>query len=165
MRDTSGVGEIARMQVMAAVARLGKTLLTPFGDFSRYDFVFEDETGRFFRVQCKIGRLRKGAVTFFPSSVDSRTEQGHCIRRPYTHEVEYLGVYCPDNNKVYLIPVAEVTNGQCSLRVEPPRNGQKTHIRWAHDYEIGEGVKGVWVTQTVKGSETEVFISDPFDSP
>jgi hypothetical protein len=164
MRDTSGVGEVARMQVMAAVARLGKTLLIPFSDFSRYDFVFEDEDGRFFRVQCKNGRLRKGAVTFFPCSADSRSQEGHCIRRAYTHQVEYLGVYCPDNDKVYLIPVSEVTNGQCSLRVEPPRNGQKTRIRWAREYEIGEGVQSVWVTQTVKGSETEVSIPDPFQS-
>ena len=54
------------------------------------------------RVQCKTGRLRKGAVVFYPCSVDSRSEPGRCLRRAYAGDVDLFGVYCPDNRKCYL---------------------------------------------------------------
>ena len=58
---------------MAAVAVQGKSILVPLSDHLRYDFVFEDEHGQFFRVQCKNGRLINGRVSFYPCSVDSRS--------------------------------------------------------------------------------------------
>ncbi|MBI1916577.1 MAG: hypothetical protein HYS12_17855 [Planctomycetes bacterium] len=152
MRNTSLVGEVSRTQVMAALALRGKRILVPLGDFQRYDLVFEEEDGQFYRVQAKTGRLAKGAVLFWTCSTDSRSQPGHCIRKPYTHDVEFFGVYCPENNKVYLVPVAEATNTACVLRIDPPRNGQKTRIRWARDFEIGEGVtEGTWVSETTVG--------------
>jgi hypothetical protein len=45
-------------------------------------------------------------------------------------------VYCPDNGKCYLVPVGKVASMSGCLRVAPPRNGQKTRIHWAEDYEI-----------------------------
>ena len=139
MRNTSLIGEVSRSQVMAALARRGKHVLVPLGDFQRYDFVFEED-GKFYRVQCKTGRLVKGAVTFHPCSIDSRSQKGHCIRRQYTQDVEFFGVYCPENDKSYLVPVKDTSTARCWLRVDPPRNGQKTKIRWAHPYEIGDGI-------------------------
>ncbi len=155
MRNTSLVGEISRSQVMAALALQGKHILIPLGDFQRYDFVFEEE-GRFFRVQCKTGRLRNGRVRFACCSIDSRSKLGGCVRRPYTGEIDHFGVYCPDNNRVYLVPVAEAPKDFCFLRIEPPRNGQKTHLRWARDFEIGEGLtEPVWVPKTMTGLAPE----------
>ena len=135
MRNTSQVGEIARTQVMAALARQGKFLLLPLSDCRRYDFVFE-EGEKFFRVQCKTGHLARGAVVFNPCSVDSRSEKGRCIRKQYGGQVEFFGVYCPENHKVYLVPVSEAPSASCSLRITPARSGQVTGIRWARDFEV-----------------------------
>jgi hypothetical protein len=138
MRDTSLTGEVCRTQIIAALTLLGRTVLTPMGDFQRYDLGIDLRTpdGRFLRVQCKSGRLRKGAVVFYPTSVDSRSKPGTCIRKGYAGEVDYFGVYCPELNKCYLVPIGHTTSNECSLRVEPPKNGQKTRIRWAANYEI-----------------------------
>lgn len=135
MRNTSKTGDICRMQVMAAVERQGKGILVPLSDHLRYDFVFEED-GKFFRVQCKNGRLRNGKVVIDCHSVDSRSQPGHCIRRRYAGEIDFFGVFCPDNGKCYLIPAGDVDGLCCYLRVELPRNGQKTKIRWAQDYEL-----------------------------
>ncbi|HTU17714.1 MAG TPA: group I intron-associated PD-(D/E)XK endonuclease [Gemmataceae bacterium] len=135
MRDTSGVGEISRLHIMAALARRGKQMLLPIGDYLRYDLAIADErTIR--RVQCKTGRLRNGVVSFATCSVDSRSQKGRCLRRSYRGEIELFGVYCPDNGKCYLVPVETAASYDCRLRITPPRNGQKTHITWAEDYEI-----------------------------
>ncbi len=135
MRDTSSIGEVSRWQVIAALTRQRKHILTPIGDHLRYDLVIDDE-GRFLRVQCKAGRLRNGVVRFATCSIDSRSQKGRCVRRSYRGEIELFGVYCPDNGKCYLVPVGKVGINECFLRVTPPRNGQKTRIHWAEDYEI-----------------------------
>jgi len=122
---------------MAALALLGKRVLIPLADYLRYDLVIDDG-GRFLRVQCKTGRLIKGAIRFDPCSIDSRSKQGGCIRKGYVGEVELFGVYCPELKRCYLIPLEDVTATGCHLRVEPPKNGQKTKIRWAADYELRE---------------------------
>lgn len=136
MRNTSHVGEVSRTQVIAALTLQGKTLLGPLGDFQRYDLGIDVGGGRFLRVQCKTGRLRNGAVVFYPCSVDSRSKKGRCIRKNYRQDVDFFGVYCPDNRKCYLVPVKEVPVTGCFLRVEAPRNGQKMRIRWADVFEI-----------------------------
>src|SRR5262249_29901603 len=131
--------EVSRTQIIAALTLLGKRLLAPLGDFQRYDLVI-DEDGRFLRLQCKTGRLRNGVVVFEACSIDSRSVRGRTIRRGYRGEVDFFAVYCPDNHKCYLIPVDEVPIGTCYLRITPPQNGQKTNIRWAQQFEIGDGV-------------------------
>lgn len=136
MRNTSHIGEISRTQIIAALTLQGKTLLAPLGDFQRYDLVIDDGD-KFLRVQCKTGRLSKGAIMFNPCSIDSRSKQGGCIRKRYDeNEIDLFGVYCPDNHTCYLVPVTDAARTGCSLRVEAPRNGQQTRIRWAGDYEI-----------------------------
>jgi hypothetical protein len=135
MRDTSHIGEISRRQIIAALTRQRKCLLAPFGDYLRYDLAIDDKC-TFLRVQCKTGRLRNGVVWFPACSRCSRKGPNGYVRRGYQGEVEFFGVYCPDNGKCYLVPVEKTIPNNCSLRIAPPRNGQKTRIRWAEDYEI-----------------------------
>jgi hypothetical protein len=135
MRNTSLTGEVCRTQISAALALQGKIVLLPLGDFQRYDLVFDDG-GRFCRVQCKMGRLSNGAIHFHPCSVDSRSQKGTCIRKGYAGEVEFFGVYCPEVRKCYLVPVEHAPLTGCYLRLDPPKNGQKTRIRWATNYEM-----------------------------
>jgi hypothetical protein len=48
-----------------------------------------------------------------------------------------FGVYCPQTNRVYLVPIEECSNyNECSLRVEPAKNNQQRKVRWAKQYEI-----------------------------
>ena len=117
--------------VLAALLRAGKTVLQPFGDNQRYDIVI-DEGGKFFRIQCKTGRVRDGAIRFSTCSV--RYDQS---ARSYVGEIELFGVYCPETDKVYLVPIAEAsTITETSLRTEAPKNGQKARIRMAKDFEL-----------------------------
>ena len=57
--------------------------------------------------------------------------------RSYHGEIDYLGVYCPDNGAVYLVPFEAAPNRRsAALRVEPSLNRQERRIRHAVDYEI-----------------------------
>ena len=52
---------------MAALWDAGYAVSVPFGENTRYDLVIDDGQ-RLARVQCKTGRLRKGAIIFKTAS-------------------------------------------------------------------------------------------------
>src|SRR5947209_2359950 len=84
MRDTSRVAEVTTAQVLNALVVSGRRVLLPFGDSGRYDMVIEEEDGRFLRVQCKTGRLIRGALYFPTSSTVARSRTGaKTVRRGY----------------------------------------------------------------------------------
>src|SRR5262249_16257884 len=100
MRNTSKVGELSASQVLAGLILTGRGVWLPFGDSGRSDLVIEEQDGRFLRVQCKTGRIVRGALYFPTSSTLSRSRTGvKTVRRPYRGEIDLFGVYCPDNGK------------------------------------------------------------------
>lgn len=136
------VGDRSEAHVLAALVEHYPTVLMPWGENCRYDFVIETEDGRLLRIQCKTGRLRKGAVLFNTSSFTyhhpkyaGRGTVQHCSRG-YDEDAELFAVYCRDNRRVYLVPVEDVPASGGSLRVEPTKNGQHNGIRWAAQYEL-----------------------------
>jgi hypothetical protein len=122
---------------MVALRLHGYAVLVPLGENTRYDLVIDD--GRnLARVQCKTGRLRRGAIMFPTASTYGHHKSAQTIRRAYTGEVDYFGVFCPETNGVYLVPITHVpTLSSASLRVEPARNSQARGVREAARYEIG----------------------------
>jgi hypothetical protein len=91
---------------------------------------------RFLRAQCKTGRLRRGTILYQARSVRSNTRRTYC--RSYERDVDLFLVYCPETDRVYAIPIEEVTSSEGALRVAPTANGQAERIRWARDYELPE---------------------------
>lgn len=130
--DPKSKGERSTGQVLAALLRKGKVILLPFGDSQRYDLVV-DEGDRFVRVQCKTGRLRRGAIDF-PTCSNTWHRGGG--KKDYRGEADLFGVYCPGTEKVYMIPVSVVGRTAARLRIDPARNGQKSGCRSAAEFEL-----------------------------
>jgi PD-(D/E)XK endonuclease len=127
------VGQRSEAAILAAFVERGFEVLLPWGTNHRYDMVL-DLGDRFLRVQCKTGLLRNGAVTFNAHSVRSNTKA--VFRRPYHGEVDCFAVYSPANRGLYVVPCAETTPGEVTLRITPPANGQSERVRWACDYVL-----------------------------
>jgi hypothetical protein len=72
----SQAGARAEAAVLAALVASGRPVLIPFASHLRYDLVFEDDQG-FQRVQCKVGRLVKGAVRFRTHSTTGGKLKGY----------------------------------------------------------------------------------------
>ncbi|HTD36916.1 MAG TPA: group I intron-associated PD-(D/E)XK endonuclease [Candidatus Limnocylindrales bacterium] len=133
-RNTKRVGDISEAHVIAAFAKLGYHVLLPFGENHRYDLVVDDGE-RLFRVQVKTGRLRRDGTVIEYSCSSSHAHRGGASR-PYFGEIDYLAVYCPGTQKVYLLPEKELTATRAHLRLSPPRNNMSKSIRWASRYEL-----------------------------
>lgn len=132
------IGDRTTLAVMLALQAEGCTVLLPFGENTRYDIVI-DADGRFFRIQCKTGRLRNGAVRFKACSSYAHHPNPLEPSRDYGGDVDYFAVYCPETFGVYLIPINEMPSRWVgALRVEPARNGQRLRVRQAADFQIAE---------------------------
>lgn len=132
MRNTKEVGDTAVAGVLASLLKKGNVILLPFGDSQRYDLVIENN-GEFFRIQCKNGRVRNGCIRFNTSSTE--WYGGH-RRKNYKGQVDYFGIYCPELDKTYLVPVEHIGETQGILRITPPKNNQTKFVRWCKDYEM-----------------------------
>lgn len=125
--NPSRKGERTEGVVLATLLRLGKNVLLPFGSHLRYDLVFEEDAS-FRRVQCKTGRIRNGGIVFNTSSRTSGSNRG------YVGEIDLFGVYCPENEGVYLVPVQDVGVTEAKLWIATPRSKRHFVVRWAADY-------------------------------
>jgi hypothetical protein len=103
----------------------------PFGDNQRYDLVVDKGDGAFERIQCKTARIKTGCVSFWACSANGFTY----AKRGYAGEADVFMVYCPDNDKIYRVPVGDVGATSVRLRVAPAKSNFST-IRWAKDYEV-----------------------------
>jgi len=133
LRNTKLIGDISEIKIAAALVEAGYRVFFPFGENHRYDLLAEDESGSFHRIQVKTGRLRSGVIVFRCYSVHE-TPKGLIMQR-YAGQIDYFGIYCPENRQCYLVPVQHVgSNGY--LRIQPCENAQRKKIRWAETYLI-----------------------------
>lgn len=136
MEHPKSVGDRSTLAIMLALREAGFAVSVPFGENTRYDLIADDGE-RLLRVQCKSGRLRHGAILFATASTYGHHRTPGQSRRDYQGQIDYFAVYCRATAGVYLVPIADVpgrTSG--TLRVAPCRNGQRTGVRSAADYEI-----------------------------
>jgi hypothetical protein len=146
MEHPKTVGDRTTLAVMAALYDSGYAVLMPFGENTRYDLVIDDGC-ELRRIQCKTGRLYKGAVVFSTCSNYAHHPNPKEKSRDYLGQIDAFAVYCPTTRGVYLVPIADVqTRRTGALRVDPPRNNQYRRIRPASTYEIAS----VDVTPTAK---------------
>jgi hypothetical protein len=124
------------LAIMYVLRAAGYELFVPFGENTRCDLIVDDGAC-LLKVQCKTGRLRKGAIIFNVCSSYAHHRSPAVAQKDYHGEVDAFGVYCHETRSVYLVPIDEVGRRLASLRVEPPKNSQRQRIRRAADYEVG----------------------------
>lgn len=66
----------------------------------------------------------------------TRVNSRGAYSRGYAGEVEIFLVHCPETDRIYAVPVNEVSHTEGWLRVDPTENGQAKRVRWARDYEL-----------------------------
>lgn len=122
-------GNLSEAKILAAFVAAGYFVSVPFGSGHKYDFVVDDGTA-LFRVQCKTGRVKSGALLF---NAYSKAGNGSA-RMSYKGLADLFAVLNPEDDKVYLVPVDEVGVTDVSLRIAPALNNQIQGVRWAESY-------------------------------
>jgi PD-(D/E)XK endonuclease len=133
--QTGEKGNLSEAKILAAFVAAGYFVSVPFGSGHKYDFVVDDTTS-LFRVQCKTGRVKNGSLLF---NAYSQSGNGS-VKMSYRGLADLFAVINPEDDKVYLIPVAEVGVTDVSLRLTPTLNRQAQGIRWAEVYVLRQVV-------------------------
>ncbi|MBA3843462.1 MAG: hypothetical protein H0X39_12780 [Actinobacteria bacterium] len=137
MGHPKDVGDRSTLAIMLAFQARGHGVFLPFGENTRIDLLV-DYGNRISRVQCKTGRLRGGAVRFNTCSSYAHHSSATITKRTYAGEIDEFAVYCPELGSVYVVPITDVpTKRMAMLRVNAPRNNQRSGVRLAAVYEIG----------------------------
>ena len=129
--NSKAKGERSEGIILGHLMRLGMVVLMPFGNNQRYDMVI-DEGGDLVRAQCKTATFKNGCVQFWSCSTNGFTGE----KKGYRGQVDVFLVYCPKLDKIYRVPVNDVGERAAWLRVDDPKGGPTSTIRWARDYEI-----------------------------
>jgi hypothetical protein len=133
---TNQRGAIAEAEICAAAVRMHYGVLLPRTEGGRYDLVLDDGE-QLLRVQCKWAR-RHGDVIAVRLRTSRLTPGGYVTTDYSPTEVDAVGVYCPDLDRCYLIPIRDVAGRSgVHLRLGPTRNNQATGVKWAAQYEFG----------------------------
>ena len=130
-RHPVDVGLRTEAAITHALVAMGHHVFIPAGPNQRFDLLVEVD-GRYYRCQCKTGRLRDGAIHFSARSVRCNTKS--VLTRNYVGEVDYFLVYCEATGGVYAVAMDDALLCTGSLRVTPPANNQQRRIRWAADH-------------------------------
>ena len=76
-----------------------------------------------------------GAIEFKSCSTSAFNKS----RRHYCKgEVDLFAVYAPHNNKIYLVPMEEVTKTVTRLRLDAAKSNQQSKVKRASCYEVRE---------------------------
>lgn len=122
-------GNLSEAKILTAFVVAGYLVSVPFGSGHKYDFVVDDAT-RLFRVQCKTGRTKNGALLF---NAYSQSGNGS-VKMSYRGLTDLFAVLNPDDDEVYLVPVDQAGITDVSLRLVPSLNKQTQGIRRAELY-------------------------------
>jgi PD-(D/E)XK endonuclease len=131
MPETSSTGNLTEAKVVAALIEVGYLVSLPFGSGHKYDLIADDGQN-LFRVQCKTGRVRNGALIFNAYSMPGNKAK----KCGYKGLADLFAVLNPMDGKVFLVPVEEVGTSDVHLRLSPTGNSQAQGIRWAAKYEL-----------------------------
>ncbi|HLL74496.1 MAG TPA: group I intron-associated PD-(D/E)XK endonuclease [Pyrinomonadaceae bacterium] len=127
--QTREKGNLTEAKILAALVGAGYLVSVPFGAGHKYDFIIDDSV-RLLRVQCKTGRVNRGALLFnsYSQSGNGSTKQG------YHGLADIFAVLNPESGEVYLVPVEKFGMTGVTLRLTPTLSGQVQKINWAVDY-------------------------------
>lgn len=113
----------------------GYIVSKPINDFSEYDFVADNHSGKLFTVQVKRIYFDNNKNRWLASCVVSHIRgNGRRANKKYTEESFDYGLFvCEEYNVVYLIPVALIANRR-SITFYPNGKNNKSDTRYS-DFE------------------------------
>jgi len=130
--NTKQIGDIAELEVLTYMTKLGYQISIPFGDNERYDQIW-DINGYLLKIQIKAAYSDNDETIIISGRSNTRVN-GKTKHKHYTkNEIDYFATYW--DGKCYLIPVEEC-NSSKKLRLVPPKNNQTKGINFAEDYEV-----------------------------
>lgn len=136
--STKTKGNISELKIALKLIEKGCSISFPYGENDRYDLI-ADYNGILYKIQIKTGKYEKekGSIYASAQSIKPHRNEVETInsRKSYFGQVDFIGIYCPQLDKCYMVPIEDKKSG-IILRVDNPKNNQQKGIILAEQYEI-----------------------------
>jgi hypothetical protein len=132
---TKAKGDLAELAVAHDLIRQGYRIAFPYGEDCDYDLIVLRED-RLERVQVKYTES-DGDVILVKCRSHSLTNGKVKKTKRYTAAmIDWIAVYDRTSDRCYYVPSWMLAEGRAylSLRLTPPKNGQRAKIRFAENY-------------------------------
>lgn len=143
---TKEIGNLTELQCITRLYELGCAVSIPYGDSEKYDFII-DFNNKLYRLQCKHANPHLNNDNIVESiSISTCWTSGYTRNRSVTRnkyskeDCDYFVTFY--NGKTYLIPVEECSLEK-TLRILPPKNGQKKGINFLENFVDEEVLKSL----------------------
>ncbi len=143
---TKNIGNLTELQCITRLYELGCPVSIPYGDSEKYDFII-DVNGHLYRLQCKHANPQMNEngevdrIEIHTTWTTGYTRNSPATRHKYSKEdCDYFVTFY--EGKTYLIPVDECSTLK-TLRISPPKNGQKKGISFLENYVDEEVLKSL----------------------
>ena len=125
-------GDLGVLKAQVDLFEQGFTIFSPQTEHSPFDLVAY-KNGEFRRVQVKYrSKDQYGKIDIKFSTCWTDRNGTHTVPVDKT-EIDLYCVYCPDTDECYYLEPGKF-GSNVSLRVEAPKNGQKSGINFAADF-------------------------------
>ena len=129
---TKEKGDLGVLKAQVDLFEQGFTIFSPQTEHSPFDLVVY-KNGEFRRVQVKYrSKDQYGKIDIKFSTCWTDRNGTHTVPVDKT-EIDLFCVYCPDTDECYYLEPGKF-GSNVSLRVETPKNGQRTGINFAADF-------------------------------
>jgi antitoxin (DNA-binding transcriptional repressor) of toxin-antitoxin stability system len=134
-------GAVAEQAIVLAATKLRVPVWKPVAEQGRVDLVLEIAK-RLVRVQCKWGRLSPQRDVVIAKIGGSWLSPSGYVSSTYSEEeVDLFGIYCGELDRCFLLPASLLAGKhEIWLRRTPTRNGQKSCITLADDFDFDGAV-------------------------
>lgn len=132
---------IAETAIIRAATELGIGVSRPLNP-ERYDLIL-DLWPRLFRVQCRWAE-RRADVLVVGCYTCRRGPNGMIVRRYSADEIDGYGVYCPELDRCFFLPIEPFEGKRVvHLRLAPTKNNQTAKINLAGDYDLSVRLRAI----------------------
>ena len=129
---TKNKGDLGVLKAQIDLFEQGFAIMLPVSEHAPFDLVAY-KSGEFKRVQVKYRSLEKSGALQVKFSTSRADRRGTHTSRVNKDGIDLYCIYCPDTDDCYYLDPDQY-DSNASLRVETPKNGQLTNVRFAADH-------------------------------
>lgn len=156
MLNTVSLGDCGESYAIMQFIKKGAIVSKPLTNNVRYDLLVEINN-KIYRVQVKTTTSIKDGKMEFATKTTNYVK-GHWKSVAYSiNEIDLFFLYCLENNWCGLFIPKDTIPQSLTIRLIPPKNGQKVGIRLANEYEF-DYQYGSLLTQLVEQDTLNVKV-------
>ena len=138
MENTKKIGNLTELRCATRLYELGCAVSLPFGNSERYDLII-DWDNKLYKVQVKHAQpLSENGEVYaikFKTVWIGHNNNGYTTHKYTSEDANYFATFY--KGECYLVPQNECSNEK-TLRIIPPKNGQRKGISFLDDYKAEE---------------------------